>query len=156
MILQIKNFIQKIGKKFTFIKQREYIHKDETLYNEIVKDKKFAAVFDESELEVMSFYIIMLSFLRNSITLLQNQLNFKLRNFKEQDQLDGVEECAILFLIYLVLYMEICFQEISNFQNSIFYLNQFNLKQLVEEKYTNLTKKQFLQISQKINSLQLI
>ncbi|CAD8089805.1 unnamed protein product [Paramecium primaurelia] len=68
----------------SFKKLWDYIYKDETLYNEIVKDKKFAAVFDESELEVVSFYIIMLSYLRNSITLLQNQLNFKLMNFKNR------------------------------------------------------------------------
>ncbi|CAD8198529.1 unnamed protein product [Paramecium octaurelia] len=140
----------------SFQKLWDSIHRNETLCNEILKDKKFTAVFDQSELEVHSHYILMLPLLRNSIILLQNQLNLKLNNVREHDQLDGAEEGGILVLKYLVLYLEICMYIVQHFKTSIFYLNQFNLKLVVEEKPTNLTKKQFLQICQRINSLKLI
>ncbi|CAK59615.1 unnamed protein product (macronuclear) [Paramecium tetraurelia] len=139
----------------SFNKLWDSIHRDEILLNEILKDKKFAAAFDQSELEVESYYILMLPLIRNSIILLQNQLNFKLINVKDYDQLGGVEEGGILLLTYLVVYLEICKHVAKNFDTSIFQLNQFKLKLVVEEKPTNLTKKQFLQICQKINSLQL-
>ncbi|CAD8203104.1 unnamed protein product [Paramecium octaurelia] len=139
----------------SFNKLWDSIHRDEILLNEILKDKKFAAAFDQSELEVHCHYILMLPVLRNSITLLQNQLNFKLINVRDYDQLGGVEEGGILLLTYLVVYFEICKQVVDNFDTSISYLNQFKLKLVVEEKPTNLTKKQFLQLCQKINSLQL-
>ncbi|CAD8119384.1 unnamed protein product [Paramecium sonneborni] len=139
----------------SFNKLWNSIYKDEALLNQILNDKKFAAAFDQSELEVQSHYILMLPLLRNSISLLQNQLNLKLINVREQDQLDGVEEGAILLLTYLVVYLEICMYIVSNYETSIFYLNQFKLKLVVEEKPTNLTKRQFLQICQKINSLRL-
>ncbi|CAD8192607.1 unnamed protein product [Paramecium pentaurelia] len=141
--------------RISFNKLWDSIHKDETLLNEILQDKRFAAAFDQSDLEVQSHYILMLPLLRYSITYLQNQLNQKLINVREQDQLDGVEEGGILLLTYLVVYLEICMQVVSNYEKSIFYLNEFKLKLVVEEKPQNLTKRQFLQICQKIKSLQL-
>ncbi|CAD8105035.1 unnamed protein product [Paramecium sonneborni] len=138
----------------SFNKLWDAIHRDEVLLNEMLKDKKFAAAFDQSDLEVQSHYILMLPLLRNSIALLQNQLNLKLINMREQDQLSGEEEGAILLLTYLVVYLELCLYVVQHFETSIFYLNQFKLKLVVEEKPTNLTKRQFMQICQKINSLQ--
>ncbi|CAK59193.1 unnamed protein product (macronuclear) [Paramecium tetraurelia] len=141
--------------RISFQKLWDSIHRNETLCNAILKDTKFAAVFDQSELEFNSHYILMLPILRNSIISLQNQLNLKLNNVREHDQLDGAEEGGILVLKYLVIYLEICMYIVEHFKTSIFYLNQFNLKLVVEEKPTNLTKKQFLQICQRINSLML-
>lgn len=50
------------------------------ILHSLLADKRFATVFDKSELEVVSFYVFILPVLKKSIIELFNQLNQQLNN----------------------------------------------------------------------------
>ncbi|CAD8070160.1 unnamed protein product [Paramecium sonneborni] len=144
----INEFYNNFTKSFERLWMR--IQDNKNIYQILIQDQQFVAVFDRSEQEIQAHYILMLPILKQSIFELKTILSIKLHNYTDFQNPEPREEAAIILLDYLVLYNQICNTIILYFENFSYRITSFQLKKVVETKPININKCKYREICKQI------